>query len=793
MQSVLIKYEKEAKPLLSTSTKIYDLHNYHEKIDSELTSFKEDDLIYKFLLNLKFKIMQKEKELIKHEFQEQIAKAEKLYKNGQLQSAIDYNTLTYKSWKLLDHKEIKELNSKMIASKLFFGHRKKIIADIAEVEDLTETMGTLQDSLDSLTEANRLADSIISRLDEKDVPLKQKIDKLKKENLIKLEKIKKNISQSPEARKLNEKITREFAIAVKLFKRALKDLDGEVITKTISRRVNFSSKNYSFFVFPLSTGNGYVIGKDGFFIKYDQILIQHFPQVPILHFHAIKASLAKEIAKGKTSWMRKNLQFTLKDVNHLQGSFVMRKDEDNNSFFIISGKEYKHRLANADNTGDKKPIVALLRQLKNKVDAVNNNNPNWPLLSKTIDLLVTKTLPAELSKVTKHSLLNGHVEKAFPNLPTSIKDMINKINSFAKKNTIALTNRSIYDAKDTSIFDSSVQFHKNNVLRITNKTKGTTTIFAQPYFGYVNNTRTSIEIPLSFAKTYKGTAAENPFQFSTRNHSSGIIATYNPTDKKLISDYDKWNKAIKSGYSSTLMNNKEINFNLQPHCLDIDANGFVNTIITRRGLLQFPNFVKIKDKKEKFQKQSRWIYQAAKVLVRPRELFLFYRYFYLNENSPVTKLTPYIRKLLGLTRVKNQNLSQLLDRQFSGRILGNEQDLANLYTRITRRQKRLSHVISTPRGPVCCWVDKVDTNEFVLNILKASYPLQYKGSSLKEVLTKAFGQYSSAIVPFNHNEINIILTFPAKGNQIFRVDSKMLIDKKMYVEFFKEKFPSKKK
>ncbi|PCJ60275.1 MAG: hypothetical protein COA79_08875 [Planctomycetota bacterium] len=796
MQTAWAKYEKEVKPLLQNSTKVYALHRYHQKIDKELSTFKEEDAIYKYLLDKKLKLLAKEKLLIEKNFQAQLAKSMKLYNDGKLQSAIDYNSLTYKSWKLLGHTEIQPLNSTILTSKLFYDHRKKVIADIAHVEDLTDTMGTSHDSVENLIEANRLADSIISRLDKTDIPLKNKINALKKKVLSKLSTLKVAINQTPEARKLKKQIIFEFKKTVKKIEEALKNIDGTVLLKSFPKKVTFSSENYSFSFRPMITLEGYFLIKDDFHIRYQTTLVNRFPQFVILHFHTIKNSMSDITAKQLSSLNNQNFQYPTKLLKQLQGPVLLLQDKD----ILVYGKRYKGALSKYRLEKVKKinanTLIKNFSDLKNKINLIKHTNPMWKSVSNLISPTMHKNSFLKRGKLERHILLSGYVEKLFSPTPKEITDSIRKINLFIEKNRNITTARLPYQAEDGSTYNATVKFFNDLKLKIFDTSTNTTSIFSREYFSNDIDDGHAIPNPLSFASIYEGKIEneliqKKPYQLQTMHPAIGVIATYDVKNKKLISDNTTWNKALKSGYTSTLIKNKSYNLDLKPFCLKLNARGDVTSIFTRRGELKYPNFVNEINKEKKIKQKLKWYAQAAQVLYHPRELYLFYEYYYLDENLPAYKNTSDVKKILKASMTKDQGSDQTLDRQLLGRILGDELELADIYTQITRGQNRLSYIISTPNGPACCWVNKLSTKEFVLNILPAGRPLLFKGSTLNEVISKAFKSSYSNIAPFDPNNINIILKLPgARKKEIFQIDSKVLIDKKLYSNIIKEKLSS---
>jgi hypothetical protein len=224
---------------------------------------------------------------------------------------------------------------------------------------------------------------------------------------------------------------------------------------------------------------------------------------------------------------------------------------------------------------------------------------------------------------------------------------------------------------------------------------------------------------------------------------------------------------------------------MPPHVLIVDSDGWAHAVITPNGRLDLPDFPEIENetdeegKKTRQKAQDKFVDQCAKILVSPGELHLFFKYFMVYcLDSPI----PGRPDIIGSgkhTGDIHQNHYQFLDRKISDRFLGDCDDLAEFYQRITRKQGKLSYVLGVPAHATCGFVDKKN-GEHVMTFVDTGPPRQFKSDTMAKVVEAGLRSYDlEGTKPFDSNNVEFLLRFAGEQTRTgYYLSTRMFEDPK---------------
>jgi tetratricopeptide (TPR) repeat protein len=232
----------------------------------------------------------------------------------------------------------------------------------------------------------------------------------------------------------------------------------------------------------------------------------------------------------------------------------------------------------------------------------------------------------------------------------------------------------------------------------------------------------------------------------TMNHGvMGEVASYRTGMDKVQTDEKKWNQAMAldlKGISRESLGPG--GWAMPPNVPIFGGDGKPQAIVTRNGVLRMPDFSGITDQAELKKKQDAFLDETAKVLNSAGDLGLFLVYFgqYCHDSPLPTNI-----ELIGSAAASGDNhqtVYQLLDRKIGGRFVGDCDDWAEAFQVLSRRQGKISHVLSLPKHAACGYVDKISDTDYNFIILQTGPTMLYTGTTLDEVVTKAYSDFGEA-------------------------------------------------
>lgn len=232
-----------------------------------------------------------------------------------------------------------------------------------------------------------------------------------------------------------------------------------------------------------------------------------------------------------------------------------------------------------------------------------------------------------------------------------------------------------------------------------------------------------------------------PVAVRTMHPAVGVMATYDPASGRLEADALRWAEgAAATTYQGLPKHFGTPDWAFPPHVVLLDELGRVKGLATSAGRVDLPDFSKYADEPARRKAQEEYLNQLAKVLNTTGYLHLYFLYFhqYVLDSPVETQKT-----LLGSKAHAgdiHQDALQSLDRKLGGRYLGDCDDLAELYMNVTRRQGKLSYVMSLPGHAACGWVEK-DGQTFRIQFVDTGPPRIVEGLDLEKVVEEGSRTY----------------------------------------------------
>ncbi|MGD0091446.1 MAG: hypothetical protein ABSE73_16125 [Planctomycetota bacterium] len=232
----------------------------------------------------------------------------------------------------------------------------------------------------------------------------------------------------------------------------------------------------------------------------------------------------------------------------------------------------------------------------------------------------------------------------------------------------------------------------------------------------------------------------------------GVTATYDMAANKLTCDQAVWDRGVILG-SPLIPENVRLfkgfgppAWCLPPHVLLVDQRGNTKGLVTPYGRLDVQNFNEIAEPAKREAAMNAFLDQMAKVLPTANYLHLYFRYLLeYSLPSPITSRP----NLLGCRAHCGGQTAQptfyTLQRFMGGRAVGDCVDLAELFMSVTRRQGKLSYVMSLPFHGACGWVEKPgQDNQYTFYVIETGPPHFFKDKDLDKVTEKAYRSYDDA-------------------------------------------------
>jgi hypothetical protein len=221
----------------------------------------------------------------------------------------------------------------------------------------------------------------------------------------------------------------------------------------------------------------------------------------------------------------------------------------------------------------------------------------------------------------------------------------------------------------------------------------------------------------------------------------GVMAGYDPATGKLDYDAKKWELGAQlSTYAHAPDWMGEPAWAFPPHVLLTDQMGNTLGLVTTAGRVDLPHFGAVPDVARRRAAQEKHLDELARALNSTGYLHLYFLYFHQYVLDSPLETAPGLLGSRAHCGDTHQDAYQSLDRELSGRYLGDCDDLAELYMNLTRRQGKLSYVMSLPQHAACGWVDKT-AGGYRLQFLDTGPPRIFEDTDLEKLVETGSRSY----------------------------------------------------
>ena len=265
----------------------------------------------------------------------------------------------------------------------------------------------------------------------------------------------------------------------------------------------------------------------------------------------------------------------------------------------------------------------------------------------------------------------------------------------------------------------------------------------------------------------------------------GVTASYDMAANKLTCEQPVWDRAV---VLETPIIPNEVRLGkgfgppgwcLPPHVLLVDLMGNTKGLVTPYGRLDVQNFNLIADQAKRAAAMDAYLKKMAKVLPTPNYLHLYFRYFmeYILD-SPVTSLPNLLGSRAHCGDI-HQTSFESLQRFMGGRFVGDCDDLAELFMTITRRQNKLSYVMSLPQHAACGYLEKPkQDNDFTFYVLDTGPPRVFKDKDMEKAIEKACRAYDDdKTMRFDPKSLGFLFRFAGEPTRSpYWLSSRMYVD-----------------
>lgn len=264
------------------------------------------------------------------------------------------------------------------------------------------------------------------------------------------------------------------------------------------------------------------------------------------------------------------------------------------------------------------------------------------------------------------------------------------------------------------------------------------------YFGIKNpvDDRTMLFVVYEFSGKHDAMPKDlQPVAVRMMHPAVGVMATWDPASGRLDADAMRWAEgAAATTYQGLPTYFGTPDWAFPPHVPLLDERANVKGLVTSTGRVDLPDFSGYADEPARRKAQEEYIGQLAQVLNSTGHLHLYFLYFHQYVlDSPVETQTTLLGSKAHAGDI-HQNAFQSLDRKLGGRYLGDCDDLAELYMSVTRRQGKLSYVMSLPGHAACGWVEK-DGPTYRIQFLDTGPPRIVEGLDLEKVVEEGSRTY----------------------------------------------------
>ncbi len=295
--------------------------------------------------------------------------------------------------------------------------------------------------------------------------------------------------------------------------------------------------------------------------------------------------------------------------------------------------------------------------------------------------------------------------------------------------------------------------------------KGDTTTF---YRALPNRSFFALTVAETFAGQHSARPAGLPDLTEVWHPVKGLLSSYRTGAASAEGDSDTWVEALavdrRGGSDPTT---GPLGWSFPLHVPVYNDQGDPAILAVTDGMVESPDFSRIADPETKRSAQDGWLHKAAATLNDPGRLNLFYVYFcHYTSDSPLPENPNLIGSRKGLSD-NHQTVYQSLDRRWVGRFIGDCDDLAAFFQDLTRRQGKLSHVMSLPSHAAAGYVDKLADDKYRFIVLQTGPTLQFTGSTLEEAVELAYRHFEDddSVSRFTTSAVPVQLRFSGDDTQ----------------------------
>ncbi|MCD8350270.1 MAG: hypothetical protein LUC93_06640, partial [Planctomycetaceae bacterium] len=242
-----------------------------------------------------------------------------------------------------------------------------------------------------------------------------------------------------------------------------------------------------------------------------------------------------------------------------------------------------------------------------------------------------------------------------------------------------------------------------------------------------------------FSGRHRVRPAGVPDQTEVWHATRGRVGFYDDGAERAVGDDDVWNQAIaedSSGRFDPTIGPPGWNFPF--HIMQRDDQGDPVRLATLSGVVESPDFSSIVDDEARRAAEEEWLDHTAEVLSEPGELgLIFHQFFRYCSDSPLPELPNLIGSHFGLSDT-HQTVYESLERRWVGRLIGDCDDLAEVFQVLTRRQGKLSHVMQLPGHAAAGYVEPIDGGGYRFVVLQTGPVMQFSAGTLNEVVEMAY-------------------------------------------------------
>gem|GEM_PF-4275563 len=219
----------------------------------------------------------------------------------------------------------------------------------------------------------------------------------------------------------------------------------------------------------------------------------------------------------------------------------------------------------------------------------------------------------------------------------------------------------------------------------------------------------------------------------------GVVASYENGADRAFGSAELWDKAVNmDARGGRSPQPGGLSWGFPMHVLYRDDQGDPVLLATTNGVVSSPDFSTISDESERRNSENAWLDNAASVLGEPGELgLIFHHFFRYCSDSPLPELPNLIGSHYGLSDT-HQTVYQSLERRWVGRLIGDCDDLAEFFQVLTRRQGKLSHVMSLPGHAASGHVERLDNGDYRFVVLQTGPVMQFIAPTFDAVVEKAY-------------------------------------------------------